>query len=101
MAGSVARRLRTHQDMRTWGFLLILAAGCGTDSLENTTYRRLIDPFESYDQCLAEGNFMSCYQTLTFCTDGRANANLETREEGPYQIRDTQAILKLPTVTVV
>ena len=80
--------------------LTALAAGCGTDALDNTAYRRVVDQFDSYDQCIADGNFATCYQTLTFCADGRARANLDFFEEGSYQIRDTEAIATLPHVTV-
>jgi hypothetical protein len=81
---------------------LVAAAvtGCGADNLENTAYRRIVDAFDSYDQCLAEGNFAPCYQTLTFCADGRANANLDYRLEGPYLVRENEAIATLPTMTL-
>ena len=78
---------------------LFAVVGCGSDTLDDTTYRRLLDKFDSYDQCLAEGNFSPCYQTLTFCADGRANANLEYRQEGRYQVIGKTAITRLPTVT--
>jgi hypothetical protein len=61
---------------------------------------RLVDQFDSYDQCLAEGNFAPCYQTLTFCADGRVNANLEYRQQGRYELHDSTAIARLPAVTV-
>ncbi|HEY5949345.1 MAG TPA: hypothetical protein VIV40_27815 [Kofleriaceae bacterium] len=80
---------------------LLVASGCSSDVLDNTTYRRLVDQFDSYDQCPSEGNFAPCYQTLTFCADGRANANLEFRQEGDYHVRDTRAIALLPNVTVI
>jgi len=81
-------------------FLLVIT-GCGNDTLDNTTYRRLVDQFDTEDQCLSEGDFAPCYQTLTFCADGRANANLEFRQEGSYTLRESNAIAKLPAVTVV
>lgn len=80
---------------------LVAAAGCGADSLEDTTFRRLPDRFDSYDQCLAEGDFAPCYQTLTFCADGRANANLDFRQEGRYRMSGDNAIAELPYITVV
>ena len=82
-------------------WVLVAVTGCGPDVLDNTTYRRLVDQFDSYDQCLSEGDFATCYQTLTFCADGRVNANLEFRQEGDYRVRDDQAIADLPTVTVI
>jgi hypothetical protein len=91
--------------MRTTCLASILAVfaftGCASDTLDNTTYRRLVDQFDSFDQCLAEGDFAPCYQTLTFCADGRVNANLEFRQQGPYKVDDSRAIAKLQTVTVI
>ena len=84
-----------------WVLVLVIVTGCGPDVLDNTTYRRLVDSFDSYDQCLSEGDFAPCYQTLTFCADGRANANLEFRQEGDYRVRGDSAIADLPTVTVI
>ena len=81
--------------------LAVALVGCTSDVLDNTAYRRLVDTYDTNDQCLAEGNFTPCYQTLTFCADGRANANLDFREEGSYELDDSDAIAKLPTVTVV
>ena len=81
---------------------LFAVVGCGSDTLDDTTYRRLPDRFDSYDQCLAEGNFAACYQTLTFCADGRANANLDFRQEGRYHLYDdSHAIAELPYIHVV
>ncbi|HEY5923190.1 MAG TPA: hypothetical protein VIV11_16035 [Kofleriaceae bacterium] len=89
--------------MRAIGLVtfLVAASACGSDVLDNTTYRRLVDTFDSYDHCLSEGDFATCYQTLTFCADGRANANLEFRQEGRYKVRESEAIAQLPTVTVI
>lgn len=80
---------------------LVLATGCASDTLDDITYRRLVDRFDTFDQCLAEGDFAPCYQTLTFCSDGRANANLEFRQEGPYEVRGSRAYAELQTVSVV
>jgi hypothetical protein len=80
--------------------VFLLAIGCGNDTLDNTTYRRLVDTFDTYDQCLAEGDFAPCHQTLTFCADGRLNANLEFRQEGSYEVIGDHAIGRLPAVTV-
>jgi hypothetical protein len=82
--------------------LLVVAttAGCASDSLDNTAYRRLSDSFDTYDQCLAEGNFAPCYQSLTFCADGRANLLLDYRLEGKYIVRENEAIATLPTMTL-
>jgi hypothetical protein len=80
--------------------LLLAITGCAADTLDNTTYRRLVDTFDSEDQCLAEGDFSPCYQTLTFCEDGRVNANLEFRQEGTYKLLGGDAVARLLTVTV-
>ena len=81
-------------------FLLVIT-GCSSDVLDDTTYRRIVDQFDSYDQRLSDGDFAQCYQTLTFCADGRVNANLDYRQEGDYHVRDTRAVARLPTVTVI
>lgn len=79
---------------------LAAIAGCASDTLENTTYRRVVDTFDSYDQCVAQPTITPCYQTLTFCADGRANANLEFRQEGAYIVRENEAVASLQTATV-
>jgi hypothetical protein len=85
--------------MRVTWLVLLLLGGCGSDTLDDTTYRRLVDSFDTYDQCLAEGDFAPCYQSLTFCADNRVNANLEFRQEGTYTVIGSQAVARLPTVT--
>lgn len=75
-------------------------AGCASDTIDNTAYRRLYDTFDTYEQCLAEGNFAPCYQTLTFCADGHANLLLDYRLEGKYIVRENEAIATLPTMTL-
>ncbi len=80
--------------------LFVAVTGCASDTLDDVTYRRLVDQFDSYDQCLSEGDFAPCYNTLTFCADGRVNANLEFRQEGSYKVINEVAIARLPTVTV-
>jgi hypothetical protein len=82
--------------------LVVVAAtgGCASDTIDNTAYRRLSDSFDTYDQCLSEGNFAPCYQTLTFCADGRANLLLDYRLEGKYIVRENEAIATLPTMTL-
>jgi hypothetical protein len=71
-----------------------LAACTDTAFDENVTYRRLNDQFESHDQCLAEGDFTPCYQTLHMCTDGRAVIDLQNSpQHGTYQLADSEAVL--------
>jgi hypothetical protein len=81
--------------------LAVIVSGCTSSSLDNTAYRRLVDAYDTNDQCLAEGNFAQCYQTLTFCANGRASAMLDTRQEGKYEVDGDAAIANLPTITVV
>jgi hypothetical protein len=55
----------------------IAATGCTSETVdENTAYRRLVERFDSEAQCLAEGDFTPCYQTLTLCTNGRVLMDL-------------------------
>lgn len=81
--------------------LAVTAGGCGSDTLDNTAYRRLVDAFDTNEQCLAQGDYATCYQTLTFCANGRAHANLDIRQDGNYQVSDSEVIANLPYVTVV
>jgi hypothetical protein len=82
--------------------LVVLVTGC-TDTVldEDATYRRLRDEFTSHDQCLAEGNFTPCYQTLTLCANGRARIDLENSpQRGTYQLEGNQAVAKFITQTI-
>ena len=69
---------------------LILTTGCMDGTLdEDTAYRRLVDAFDSEAQCLAEGDFAVCYQTLTLCANGRVRMDLVNRpEDGAYEVKD-------------
>jgi hypothetical protein len=81
--------------MRAALFALVVVAGC-TDSAvdEDVTYRRLRDQFTSYDQCLAEGNFTPCYQTLTLCPDQRTRIDLNNApQRGSYTLNDSEAVM--------
>ncbi len=80
---------------------LLTLAACADDSIDNTSYRRVVDAFDSSDQCVADGNFARCYDTLTFCADGTVNAVLDFREEGHYKVDGDVATARLPTVTVI
>lgn len=77
--------------------LLVLVASACTDSTvdSDVTFRRLRDEFTSYDQCLAEGDFTPCYQTLTLCPDARTRIDLvNSPQRGTYRIVDSQAVLE-------
>jgi hypothetical protein len=98
----VARRLLVVARMRALAVtLLVIAAGCTSTTLDNTAYRRLVDAYDTNDQCLAQGDFAQCYETLTFCKDGHVNAVLDYRQQGSYDLNGGDAIAKLPTITVV
>lgn len=82
--------------------IAILAVGCASDAVEeNLAYRRLVDGFSSYDQCLAEGDFRACYQTLTLCTSGVARLDLENRpQDGKYVLSEATAVANFAKATV-
>lgn len=82
--------------------LLLLLTGCTETVLdENTTYRRLRDSFDNKEQCLQEGDFTPCYQTLLLCSDGRAIIDLDNSpQRGTYQLQDTIAVAAFITRTI-
>jgi hypothetical protein len=79
----------------------LLVTGCGSDTLgEDTAYRRLVDQFSTYEQCVSAG-FVGCYQTLTLCQSGRVRMELDPqRMEGKYIVDGDTAIAEFPTMTV-
>ena len=82
--------------------ITVLAVGCADDSLSNTAYRRLVDGYSSYDECVAHGNFTDCYQTLTFCADGSVSMTLAIEHEvGTYKVEDQTAVAKFLAKTVM
>lgn len=72
----------------------IAATGCTSETVdENTAYRRLVDRFDSEEQCLTEGDFVPCYQTLTLCTSGVVMMDLVNYPTtGEYLLRGDTAI---------
>lgn len=82
--------------MRSALLVAVLAAGCTDTTVDNdVTFRRLRDEFTSFDQCLAEGNFTPCYQTLTLCPDSRTRIDLANApQRGTYQLVESQAVLE-------
>lgn len=76
---------------------LTAAAGCASDTLEqDTAFRRLVDGFDSEQQCLADGDFSICYQTLTLCASGRVSLDLVNRPSvGEYLLDGSTAIAEL------
>jgi hypothetical protein len=70
--------------------LVVFGTACTTDTLaEDTAYRRLVDDFDTEAQCLADGNFAVCYQTLTLCSSGLVRMDLVNRpQNGEYKLHD-------------
>lgn len=84
--------------------MVALGAGCSDGTLgEDTAYRRLVDQFDTYDQCLAEGDFTVCYQTLTLCDNGIARIDLERRpQDGSYELDEADnAVAEFATMGTV
>ena len=56
---------------------------------DDAAFRRLVDDFDSESQCISEGNFAVCYQTLTLCASGRVRMDLVNRpQDGEYTLAD-------------
>lgn len=52
----------------------------------NTTYRRLVDNYESESACLS-GGLTACYQLITLCSNGAATVDLSSRPlHGQYTL---------------
>ena len=91
--------------MRPYLLLAVLVfAGCADDSVgPDTAYRRLIDSFDSFDQCIAEGSPSTpCYQTLTLCHNQLVLMDLDNhQQEGKFTLENEAAVAKFPTTTVI
>ena len=83
--------------MRRAELLLLVLAGCTDPSLdEDRAYRRLVDRFDTYDQCIADQSLASCYQTFVLCTNGRVMMDLDNRPlDGSYVIEDNVVTAKI------
>ena len=68
--------------------LVVLVAGCTDSALdEDRAYRRVIDRFETYDQCINDKTVQSCYQTFVLCANRRVMIDLENRPlDGTYDL---------------
>jgi len=68
--------------------LVMLVAGCTDSGLDDDrAYRRLVDRFDTYDQCIADTTLPSCYQTLVLCANKRVMIDLENRPlDGTYEL---------------
>lgn len=77
--------------------LLAPLAGCADTSLdEDRAYRRLVDRFDTYEQCLADSSLASCYQTFVLCTNGRVMLDLDNRPlDGRYELEGSIATAKV------
>jgi len=88
--------------MRRIALSVLLIAGCSDSSLSgDTAYRRLVDGFDSYDQCIADKTLPSCYQTITLCDNGRVLMDLDNRpQDGRYELHDAIAMLQVAGSTI-
>src|SRR5687767_7749594 len=68
--------------------VMLVLAGCTDSALEDDrAYRRLVERFDTYDQCIADKSIVSCYQTLVFCANGRVMMDLDKHpQDGRYEI---------------
>jgi len=77
--------------MRALLLTVVAAVTACTDHTlpEDTAYRRLFDRFDSEAQCIAEGDFSVCYQTLTLCESGLVRLDLANwPKTGEYRLFD-------------
>ncbi len=80
--------------MRALLLVIVVAAGCTDTALdEDRAYRRLVDRFDSYDQCIADKTLQSCYQTLILCENRRVMIDLDNRpQDGTYNLEGDVAV---------
>ncbi|MGE0867298.1 MAG: hypothetical protein AB7P03_01960 [Kofleriaceae bacterium] len=89
--------------MRAMLLATALAVGCSTDTTlsEDTAFRRIVDQYASYEECINDSQFIDCYQTLTLCANGRVAMSLNLQvEDGSYQLDGDLAIATFLTKTV-
>lgn len=82
---------------------LVVVTGCTSDTLESdTAYRRLVDGFSSEAECVENGDFNVCYQTLTLCANGKVTMDLVNRPvDGSYAIDGDAAVASFTDMTVI
>jgi hypothetical protein len=87
--------------MRALALVAVLVSGCASETLgDNTAYRRLVDQYDSYQQCATSG-FDACYQSLTLCASGASTIELDPqREQGKYTLDGDLAVSAFPRMTV-
>jgi len=71
---------------------LTLLSGCTDSSEPDTAYRRLVDQFDSYEQCIANKEIVSCYQTFVLCANRRVLIDLENRPLTGFYERDGEMV---------
>lgn len=88
--------------MRSLALTILLVAGCSDSVLSgDTAYRRLVDQFDTYDQCIADESLATCYQTITLCENGRVLIDLENRpQDGRYELHATLAMMEVGGATI-
>ncbi len=89
--------------MRALIVVASLLAGCTDSTLEeDQAYRRLVDRFDTYDQCIADKTLVSCYQTFVLCTNRRVMIDLDNRpQDGSYDIEGSIVTAKVAGETIV
>lgn len=77
--------------------VILLLAGCTDSALDDDrAFRRLVDSYDTYDQCLADTPIVSCYQTLVLCTNGRVFIDLDNRpKDGSYELDGSMATVRV------
>jgi hypothetical protein len=80
--------------MRALLLASFLVAGCTDSALdEDRAYRRVIDRFDTYDQCIADKAVQSCYQTFVLCANRRVMVDLDNRPlDGTYDLNGDIAV---------
>lgn len=88
--------------MRSLAVTVLLVAGCSDSALSgDTAYRRLVDRFDSYDQCIADKTLPTCYQTITLCENGRVLMDLDNRpQDGRYELHANLAMMEIAGATI-
>jgi hypothetical protein len=61
------------------GLFAALVMGCTETAVDtDTTYRRLVDNYDSEQACLS-GGLSACYQLITLCASGAATVDVASR----------------------
>ena len=89
--------------MRSLVLSLLAIAGCTDSSLDDPhAYRRLVDRFDTYEQCIADKTLPSCYQTFVLCTNGRVMMDLDNRPvDGSFSIEDNIVTAQIEGTRIV